>query len=557
MWLQAATPFRQPLGPQRWVNVCRSTSGNVGTRVILPSSALRGGRWISNTGSTSNDEDSSSHPSHTPSGVKSTLPSSSQPINLHHAFEKLQREQKDNINDGDRGYLAFTKASLFKLTLPLYPPDSSDSPTSPTSKASSAYSKSVLIKSTSDAQDHNAESDDDTGPISAEPWESRVDKGAKISQVESTDNTQHVKRRGKSGSTKEDVANLHGPEQGEPADDEGMEFDAKAPAKSVVFLLHSGQPLSYIASLIQAERPGLTANDSPDSKHKSLSQGTELYDPTITFHTRVGDGKRWSSATGIGDFLRDAARIGSFVVKVGKEREIRVSVPSFEDRTRFLRGSLYGKTAQIARMAKLKGECDTLAHHGTRRFAVAGAGILGVWWVFVTYATFFTSLGWDVMEPATYLVGLGTLMAGYSWFLVHNREVSYRTVLNETTTKRQQRLYNEKGFNVERFQELIDEAKQLRKAIKLVAEDYDLEWDQGDTESGKQHKKALDVVRKAEAREESASTSKKKDKENEEEDEEDEGDEDGEHVKDEDGDGRPDGQQQTGYKTGGKGKVTV
>lgn len=142
-----------------------------------------------------------------------------------------------------------------------------------------------------------------------------------------------------------------------------------------------------------------------------------------------------------------------------------------------------------------------------------------------------------------------------SWFLIHNREVSYRTVLNETTTKRQQRLYNEKGFNVERFQELIDEVKQLRKSIKLVAEDYDLEWDQGDTASGKQHRKALDVVRKAEAREESKGSSKSKKKEGEEEDEEDE-DEDHD-TRDEDGDGRPDGQQQTGYKTGGKGKVTV
>lgn len=142
---------------------------------------------------------------------------------------------------------------------------------------------------------------------------------------------------------------------------------------------------------------------------------------------------------------------------------------------------------------------------------------------------------------------------------MHNREVSYRTVLNETTTKRQQRLYNEKAFNVERYQELIDEVKQLRKAIKLVAEDYDLEWDQGDTVSGKQHKKALEVVRKAEAREENKHAKKKDSEDKDKEDEEDEdADEDqGEETRDEDGDGRPDGKQQLGYKTGGKGKVTV
>lgn len=342
----------------------------------------------------------SSHPSHLPSGVKSTLPSSTQPINLHHAYDKLETEQKDNINDGDRGYLAFTKASLFKLTLPLFPPDAKADPTSPTSKASSAYSKSILSQTAgASGESHNAESEEDSGPMSAEPWESRVENGAKISQVESKDSSANVKRKGKSGSTKDASTSLHGPEQGEPADDEALEFDAKAPAKSVVFLLHSGQPLSYIASLIQAERPGITdLHSSDEGKARDVHQ---YYDPSISFHTRMGDGKRWSAATGIGDFLRDAARIGSFVVKVGPKRTIRVSVPSFEDRTRFLRASLYSKTGQIERMSKLKGECDKLAHHGTRRFAIAGAGVLATWWVAVTYGTFFTSLGWEVLEPTT------------------------------------------------------------------------------------------------------------------------------------------------------------
>jgi calcium uniporter protein, mitochondrial len=41
----------------------------------------------------------------------------------------------------------------------------------------------------------------------------------------------------------EEGGGLHGPENGEPADEEAKEFDSKAPGKSVVFLLHSGQPL--------------------------------------------------------------------------------------------------------------------------------------------------------------------------------------------------------------------------------------------------------------------------------------------------------------------------
>ncbi len=137
---------------------------------------------------------------------------------------------------------------------------------------------------------------------------------------------------------------------------------------------------------------------------------------------------------------------------------------------------------------------------------------------------------------------LGTILGGYIWFLIHNREVSYRAVLNETTSRRQQKLYIEKGFNVERYQELIEEVRDLRKTIKKVAEDYDLEWDQGETKAGKQNKKALKIIRKHEA---ASFRSKKGDAQ-----EEDEGDADDKNesrgasalheAEDKDGDGQPD-----------------
>lgn len=144
------------------------------------------------------------------------------------------------------------------------------------------------------------------------------------------------------------------------------------------------------------------------------------------------------------------------------------------------------------------------------------------------------------MEPVTYLMGLASLMAGYSFFLFSRKDVSARVVLKETTSQAQTRLYTAKNFDPERYVELIEEAKELRRAIKRVAEDYDLEWDQGETMAGKQHKKALEVVRKSEEREKSGSSKKRKDEDDEAEDE----DEDDEYV-DEDADGRPDNKQRT------------
>lgn len=69
-------------------------------------------------------------------------------------------------------------------------------------------------------------------------------------------------------------------------------------------------------------------------------------------------------------------------------------------------------------------------------------------------------------------------MLGYLWFLYHNREVSYRAALNLTVSRRQNTLYATKGFDVRKWESLIEEANALRKEIKIVANEYDVEWDE-------------------------------------------------------------------------------
>ena len=82
------------------------------------------------------------------------------------------------------------------------------------------------------------------------------------------------------------------------------------------------------------------------------------------------------------------------------------------------------------------------------------------------------------MEPVTYLVGLSTLIGGYLWFLYHNREVSYRSALNLTVSRRQSRLYELKGFDIRRWESTIEEGNAIRKEIKAVASEYDVQWDE-------------------------------------------------------------------------------
>jgi calcium uniporter protein, mitochondrial len=318
----------------------------------------------------------------------------------------------------------------------------------------------------------------------------------------------------------------------------------------LALLVHPQQPLSYLERLIQAELPTMTtekgesripaisfrAMESGDDeiKPKKKVADKDPVDPTESRRGGPGEGGvesysgagreavgedtgkfvRWSSSTEIGDFVRDAARAKEFIVEIeGGPHEIRVGVPSFNDRTFYLRQRLRKTSRKLADMAVIKKECDIAAHKAGQRLAMAGFGVMVGYWYVVYRLTFETDLGWDTMEPVTYLIGLSALMGGYLWFLYHNREVSYKAALNLTITRRQNKLYEAKGFNLERWESLIEEGNALRKEIKAVAAEYDVEWDEKADEHNEEVAKALKKERKGD---EKKNKSKDKDDEDDE-----------------------------------------
>lgn len=201
---------------------------------------------------------------------------------------------------------------------------------------------------------------------------------------------------------------------------------------------------------------------------------------------------RWSPSTEIGDFIRDASRGKEFSIDIeGAPAPIYVAVPSFRDRTYYLRLRLRKTAKEISRLADVKTDCDKLAHKGAQRVAQGGFAILIGWWYLVYRLTFETELGWDVMEPVTYLVGLSTLIGGYMWFLYHNREVSYRSAMNFTVSRRQSKLYEQRGFDLNKWEGLMEEGNRLRREIKLVADEYDVEWDERQEEGSDKVAEAL------------------------------------------------------------------
>ena len=177
----------------------------------------------------------------------------------------------------------------------------------------------------------------------------------------------------------------------------------------------------------QTERTGkLKPKKETRAKHEALGEGgVESYSglgregPSSEETGSQGKFVRWSSSTEIGDFIRDAARGKEFAVEIeGAAQEIRVGVPSFNDRTYYLRTRLRKTSSQILGMTKIKRECDIAAHKGAQWVATGGAGLLFLYWYVVYRLTFETDLGWDTMEPVTVRKHASLVIVKSSWFTV-------------------------------------------------------------------------------------------------------------------------------------------
>ena len=242
--------------------------------------------------------------------------------------------------------------------------------------------------------------------------------------------------------------------------------DDRKDVAPLALLVHPQQPLSYLERLVQAELPSITTEkgenrvpaisframeakddeikpkkqtpDEQDNKDGEIEPKKEkhqteesLGDGGVQSYSGAGrEGKgddtgefvRWSASTEIGDFIRDAARAKEFEVEIeGNPKTIKVAVPSFNDRTYYLRQRLRRLSKRIADMATVKDECDAAAHRSGQRVALSGCGILIGYWYLVYRLTFETDLGWDVMEPVSHVLFSDTIYYVAVFLSKHHR----------------------------------------------------------------------------------------------------------------------------------------
>jgi len=212
--------------------------------------------------------------------------------------------------------------------------------------------------------------------------------------------------------------------------DYGRSISPNDSIQPLALLVHPQQPLSYVERLIQAEIPPVVENGkekipsvyfrAEDTSHsdnkpttrsearqrdKERQSGNKRPTHVATYSGLGHEGPerhksekkwvRWSNSTEMGDFIRDAARGREFGIEVeGYNFEMRVSVPSFNDRTYYMRAQLRKMSRQINELSQIKRECDLLAHRGANLLAKGGFAVLTGWWGTVYYVTFHTEYGW-------------------------------------------------------------------------------------------------------------------------------------------------------------------
>lgn len=59
--------------------------------------------------------------------------------------------------------------------------------------------------------------------------------------------------------------------------------------------------------------------------------------------------------------------------------------------------------------------------------------------------------------------------------------MSYSSVLSSSILSRRQALYRSRGFEIQRWSDLTDERRALRREIQRIAVDYDVGWKEGDS----------------------------------------------------------------------------
>jgi hypothetical protein len=125
--------------------------------------------------------------------------------------------------------------------------------------------------------------------------------------------------------------------------------------------------------------------------------------------------------------------------------------------------------ADLEKMENLKDRIDTRAYKRTRMFLFFLWLVLVIQTAIFFYGIYFVDhLGWDLMEPLTYLFQSIVLLLGVMAFTkLHRNYMSGTKLVEDTVLKISIRNYAKNNFNMKIYNELKKESRLIKKHLKI------------------------------------------------------------------------------------------
>ncbi|KAI9357258.1 hypothetical protein DFJ73DRAFT_821075 [Zopfochytrium polystomum] len=224
------------------------------------------------------------------------------------------------------------------------------------------------------------------------------------------------------------------------------------PSVVTLFRIHANKPISHLLTAIQEEDPTTTSLHIQEDMSK--------------------ESPRWARSTMARDVLDVALSRGLLVLNVNGEN-VKLSVTPFAERVAPINQRINATKAELAPLSAKKLKLDRTAH---RRGVVTnwiGLAALCAQWGIMARLTWW-EYSWDVMEPISYILSVGTAIIAYSFYIVTHREYSYENIHEVTMTSAQAKLYRRHKFDIDGYARLTRQLDALEKKKDAVAISYGL-----------------------------------------------------------------------------------
>ncbi|KAL1490653.1 hypothetical protein ABEB36_013312 [Hypothenemus hampei] len=122
---------------------------------------------------------------------------------------------------------------------------------------------------------------------------------------------------------------------------------------------------------------------------------------------------------------------------------------------------------EIEPLENMRNEIEVVAHKKSNWLAWAGLGLMSVQFGILARLTWW-EYSWDIMEPVTYFVTYGTVMATYAYFVLTKEEY----VLTEVRDRQHLKIVHKKakqvGVDLIRYNQLKDEIRKVEHKLSKL-----------------------------------------------------------------------------------------